>query len=83
MKNKHPIPNSVSSKISFSSSGFLISGTRRISFNHLWASLGSAKEILALVFVFYSTFDVHFFSKPHAVPRSKNNLALMAAGPGL
>ncbi len=63
------INSSVSFKISFSSSGFLISGTRWISFNHLWVSLNSFIEILALVFVFHSTFDVgrsmfdvHFFS---------------------
>ncbi len=52
------INSSVSCKISFSSSGFLISGTRLISFNHLWVSLSYFNEILALVFVFHSTFDV-------------------------
>ena len=48
----------VSCKISLSSSGFLMSGTRRISFNHLWLSVISFIEILALVFVFHSAFDV-------------------------
>jgi len=45
-----------------------MSGTRWISFNHLWVSLSYFNEILALVFVFHSTFDagrsmfdVHFF----------------------
>ena len=66
---EHSTIISVSCEISFSSSGFLISGTRRISLNHLWVSLSSFNEILALVFVFHSTFDVgrsmfdvHFFS---------------------
>jgi len=52
------ISSSVSCKISFSSSDFLISGTGLISFNHLWVSLSSFNEILALIFVFHSTFDV-------------------------
>ncbi len=61
-----------------------MSGTRWISFNHLWVSLSSFYEILALVFVFHSKFDVgrsmfdvHFFCKPSTVLRLKNNLALM------
>ena len=29
-----------------------------VSFNHLWVSLSSFIEILALVFVFHSAFDV-------------------------
>ena len=63
------INSTVYSKISSNSSSFLISGTRWISFNNLWVSLSSFNGILALVFVFDSTFDVgrsmfdvHFFS---------------------
>ena len=52
------INSSVSPKISFSSSDFLISGTRWISFNRLWVSLSSFIGILVLVFVFHSNFDV-------------------------
>ncbi len=55
---KISINSSVSCKISSNSSVFLISGTRLISFNHLWVSLSYFNEILALVFVFHSTFDV-------------------------
>jgi hypothetical protein len=73
------INSSVCCKISSNNSGFLISGARWISFNHLWVSLSSFNEILALVFVFDSTFDVgrsmfdvHYFSVnlPHS-PRVK------------
>ncbi len=42
------INSSVSCKISCSSSGFLMSGTRWISFNHLWVSLSSFNEIRSL-----------------------------------
>ena len=42
------INSSVSFRTSFSSSGFLISGTRWISFNHLWVSLSSFNEIRSL-----------------------------------
>ncbi len=44
------INSSVSCKISSNSSGFLINGTRWISFNHLWVSLSPIQR---------SMFDVH------------------------
>ena len=63
-----------------------MSGTRLISFNHLWVSLSYFNEILALVFVFHSTFDVgrsmfdvHFFQSL----LGKNNLALMGERAGV
>jgi len=50
--------SSVSCNRKFTSFGDFKSGTRWMSFNHLWVSLSSFNEILALVFVFHSTFDV-------------------------
>ncbi len=50
------INSSVSCKISSNSSGFLISGTRWISFNHCWVSLSSFNEIRSL---YITIFMIH------------------------